>query len=556
MKREVYLWILLLAVIAVGALYYRYSYQPTLSIEVSMNSSGAGSVSYPYQNARLPISVYNNGGSPIRNMSVGLFVNGNLTTLYKITLPAGKQTTIPFNYTPSKPGTYNITAVADPDNLYAISDRAATKSGAVLRVKIPENATPYALLPSNGLLSRKDIALSNLGYAESMSLYDRYNASEFAVIDDPQVNGYIEPVLNLTAYYINRIYASDAVYENGDRAYSLWISGYLGPSIFGVAATGRGLVPRNITTSFGNMTFVKISNDTTACGWYSGGWLKMLAYSGNATCYQALNESGEGAPKSTLLGGPLQGKLNVTGGSLLADYAGASGGTSYVAGMSLLSNATVMYDSISNNTVESTVCYGEEETVNGTNYCSAIVILASGGLNKTLNSPMRLVETTAYVGARNLTAISLFNTSPSSYQLQNQWMTNIAVIRDMNVSGTSAAFSSGLTNTCAFNDSFPCKDVSFVNGTIGFALKNALNQSVRIENLGCNATLLLTPSNTSLSQEIPAGGTYNATVPCYNYLGKIKGVALNLRLNLQMNYSVANVTHSLSGKAYVLLGSP
>ncbi len=546
MKREIYLWILLIVAIASAALYFRYFYQQPISIELNMNSSGAVPVSYPYQNARLPITVYNSGGSPITNMSVGLFVNGNLTTLYKVTLPAGKQTVIPFNYTPSRPGTYNITAAADPSRLYYIPDRKNTTSGAVLSVMAPENATPYALLPSNGLVSREDINLSKSGYAVGAYLYDTYNASEFAMVDNPQINSFLEPVLNLTANYINNVQVSDARYGNGDRAYSIWMSSYISPSIFGMAAEARGLRANTIPLNFGNMTLVQISNGTTLCSWYAGGWIKILAYSGSMTCYQAINESSRGALNGTLAR-PLGDRLRVSGGSLLANYTRVSGGTNYAAALSLLGNSSFVYAKISNHTVADTVCYGVLSSVNGTDYCSTYVIPASGKIG----GPSSLVKTIAYVGTHNLTAMSLFNSSLLSYQVQ----TNIGVIRSFNISGTPIAFRSGLVNTCSFNDSFPCGNASFRNGTVAFALKNGLDESVRINGLSCYASIIVNPPSVAVGREVAAGGTYNATVPCYNYLGRISGVALNLNLNLQLNYSVANATRTVLGKAYILLGS-
>ena len=548
MRREIYFWVLLIVAIASAALYFRYFYQQQISMELAMNGSGAGLVSYPYQNARLPIRVYNSGSGPITNMSVGLFVNGNLTTLYKVTLPAGKQTTIPFNYTPSRPGVYSISAVADPGKLYDIVDRGNATSGAVLDIMAPENATPYLLVPSNGLVSREDMNLSRSGYAVGAYLYDTYNASEFAMIDTPAIRNFVEPVLNVTANYIGRIYVSSARYADKDRAYSIWMSSYLNPDIFGMAANALGLKVSNaISQNFGNVTFIQISNSSSFCSWYSGGWIKILAYNGSRTCYQAINATGAGALNGSLPS-PLRSSLGLVGGSSLVNYTGASGGTGYEAELSMLGNSSFVYTRISNHTLVDSTCYGVTETVNGIDYCSKYLIPASGKIG----GASSLIRTTAYVGTHNLTAISLFNSSLLSYQVQ----TNIGIIRSFNISGSSTAFQSGLVNTCSFNDSFPCTDVSFRNGTLSLSLENGLGRSVRLDDLSCYASVTLNPNSTALGQQVAAGGSYNATVPCRDYLGrKISGVALNLNLDLVLNYTAANVTHTLPGKAYILLGS-
>ncbi len=546
MRREIYLWMLFIVVIAGAALYFRYFYQQQISMVLRMNGSSAGSVSYPYQNAPLPISVYNNGGGAITNVSVGLFVNGNLTTLYKVTLPAGKQTEIPFNYTPSGPGTYNITAVADPSRLYDISDRANTTSGAVLVIMRPANATAYALLPANGLISREDLNMSNSGYAVDSYLYDTYNTSAFALVDNPQINNFIEPVLNLTADYINNIRASTAKYGNGDRAYSIWLSGYVRPNIFTAAAQGRGMASNTIQTGLGNLTIVQISNSTTLCSWYAGGWLKILAYSGSVTCHQALNESASGAPNSALAY-PVPSGLGLIDAKLLANYTGISGATNYVATLSLLGNSSFIYARISNHTTVNNVCYGVVESANGISYCSTYQIPVSGAIG----GAKSLVKTTEYVGTQNLTVISLFNSSLLTQQVQ----TNVGVIRGFNISGSSMAFQSGLVNTCSLNASFPCTGANFSNGALGFTLKNGLGEGIRINSMSCYAASVSVPISTPVNSLVAAGGSYNATVPCYNYQGRISGIAYNLNLGIGLNYSVANTTHALTGNAYILLGS-
>jgi CARDB len=546
MKREIYFWMLLIVVIAGAALYFRYFYQQAISMVLRMNGTAAGSVSYPYQNVPLPISVYNNGGGAITNVSVGLFVNGNLTTLYKVTLPAGKQTVIPFNYTPIKPGTYNVSAVADPSRLYDISDRANTTTGATLVIMRPANATPYEQLPSNGLVSREDLNMSNSGYAVDSYLYDTYNTSAFALVGNPQIDNFVEPVLNLTAGYINNIRASTAKYGNGDRAYSIWLSSYVRPNIFAAAAVGRGMKSNTIQASLGNLTIVQISNGTTLCSWYAGGWLKILAYSGSMTCYQALNESASGTPNRAL-DYPVPSGLGLMDAKLLANYTGVGGATNYVATLSLLGNSSFVYARISNHTAVNNVCYGVVESANGISYCSTYQIPVSG----VIGGARSLVKTTEYVGTQNLTVISLFNSSLLTQQVQ----TNVGVIRGFNISGPSIAFQSGLVNTCSLNASFPCTSANFSNGALGFTLKNGLGKDIRISSMSCYAMSASFPTSTPVNALVSAGGSYNAIVPCYNYLGRISGIAYNLNLGIGLNYSVANTTHSLTGNAYILLGS-
>ncbi|VVB77005.1 Uncharacterised protein [uncultured archaeon] len=544
MKNETYVWISILIIIAVAALSFRYLYQPTLSVELGMNGSAAIAGLYPYQNAALPITIYNSGSGPVKNLSIGVFVNGNLTTLYKITLPSGKQTVIPFNYSPTEQGTYNITATADPSKLYAISNREKATSAIVLTVKAPDNESAYGLLPLANVTLRRDVNLRHGGYLTSTYIGNEYNDSGLSVIDNKKVGGFIGPLLNLTAYYINNMTVSSAKYVNGDSAYAIWIRGYINPDVISFAANASGLRHSSIMTASGNMTFVRVSNDTSLCSWYSGGWLKMLAYVGAKNCSQALSESAASAPSNRVVDS-FYGKLMPAGGSVLANYTWISGAVSSSSTLSMLGNSSFVYEGISNNTARDSACYGIVSTTNGTHYCSTYVVPKS---NK-IGGPYSLIKTTAYIGTYNLTVMSLFNSS----FMQTQIPLNINLIREFNISGKSQGFRSGLVNTCSFNQSLLCSNVTFANGTISFRIANNYSSPIRLDSISCFANGA-SPA-TELDQVLGAGQAYNATTQCYSKGSVISGIPLNLYLNLKLNYTAsANETRVLVGNAHILFG--
>jgi hypothetical protein len=542
MKREVYLWVLLFVAIVLVALCFRYFYQLPINIELSMSNTAANSILYPYQKVILPILIYNNGGSNIKNMSIGIIINNNLTTLYKITLPAGKQTTVSFNYTPNAPGTYNITAIADPSKLYDIIDREKSLSNIVLFVETPENATPYKLLQAKNLTSLQTINLGRGGYLVNVYINNEYNISDFAIVSNKAINKLLSPILNLTSYYITNITVSNAKYANNSSACSMWIRGYISPSIISIAANASGLYSNNISTTFGNMTFVKVSNKTTLCSWYSGGWLKVFAYVGNATCYQAINSSKTGAI-SGIAQNNFYKRLLLKNSSILSNYTETNGNVNYAAILSLLNSSSFIYAKIANNTPTNNTCYGIIDKVNNTYYCSSYILPISKQI-----TGLSLIRTTAYVNTYNLTVISLSNTT----RVLEQVPININTIENFNISGRSLAFVSGLINTCSFNESFPCSDVTFRNGTIAFRIINNMSKSVRLNSLRCYT--YGSSNSTSLNTTLNAGNGISITAPCYSYGGEITGVALNLHLNLLLNYSVLNKTQTLVGSAHILFG--
>ncbi|MCL4553218.1 MAG: hypothetical protein M1305_06685, partial [Candidatus Marsarchaeota archaeon] len=129
MRKEIFYWVALFAVVLAVALYIRYFSSPTLSIRVGFSRSAAsyGTV-YPYQKLVFNVSLNNTGSSEISDMGVDVLLNGNTTYVYGVTIPQGRSTSVSFNYTPSAPGAYNFTVVADGGRLYNLADRQAASS--------------------------------------------------------------------------------------------------------------------------------------------------------------------------------------------------------------------------------------------------------------------------------------------------------------------------------------------------------------------------------------------------------------------------------------------
>lgn len=409
----------------------------------------------------------------------------------------------------------------------------------------PDNATPYALLPAANLTSLQSVNLQRGGYIVNAYLNSSFSTGAFAIIGNGEINSFIGPVLNLTAYYTYNSSLANAKYVNGDRAYSIWIRGYANPSIVATAANASKLQYSSIRTSFGNMTLVKISNGTTLCSWYAGGWLKMLAYVGSRSCYQAINASAAGA-----VNGPAHSVLPsssaLENASLLANYTGKMGSVTYSATLSMLgssTNSSFVYVEVSNNTAVDNICDGIITNVSNKHYCSVYLFPLSGSAGS-----ISLIKTTSYAGTYNLTVMSLVNTSKILAQAQ----TNINIIRGFNFSGSSIGFISGRVDTCSFNASFPCANATFNNGMMTFRITDNMSSGAKLNRVACYSSG--TANQTYVGSALTAGGTMNVTVPCYSYGALISGIPLNLNLNLLLNYTVANTMKTLAGRAYIPIG--
>jgi len=541
MKREVYFWVILAAVILSVALYFRYFYQPQISLVLGMSS--IHSQLYPFQKATFSIDAFNNGTTLITNMSIGVQINGNLTTLYKLTLPAGKQATIVYNYTPELPGTYKITALADPGMLYNIADRAKVQANKTLTVLVPQNAMPEQMLPKENLTVSQSSNLDNRGYLLATYLNSQYDMNRFALTDNKDVNKLLNPIFNLTATYIRNMSVASAKYVNGASAYSIWMKSFIAPNIFSVQASASKLNWTNSSSKEGAVTVIRLSGTTSFCSWYSGGWIKMFAYAGNSSCFSIVNASVSNATSHLPSGeSPMfYNKLTILNSTLLGNYTGISGpGSSYAAKLALFSNSSFIYASISNNTPQTNQCFGLIRTDNGTSYCSTYLMPKSGNV-----SALSLVRTTAYLGAHNLTVLSLVNTSFAMEQIS----VSINMLKGFNVSGTPTAFMSGIVNTCAFTESFPCSNAVYSNGTISFTIKNDAGSAIKLNNFKCYT--LGAAIGPLLNATLQNGSSANVSTGCYGPSGRISGISLGLKLNLEMNYTIGNETRNQRGSAFI-----
>jgi hypothetical protein len=544
MKNEVYVWMLIIVAIVSVALYARYFYQPAVSIALAMNAN-VPSQFYPYQKATVNIDVFNNGSSVISNMSIGIVVNENLTTLYKVTLPVGKQTSLSYNYSPLTPGTYAIKAVADPGRLYNIADRDRSQASVQITVLGAQNATPGDMLPPRNAIALHAENLTRGGYLLSTYLYDQYNVSNIGISDNGYLNGFLTPVLNLTSYYIKNISITNADYENGTSAQSIWIKGYLAPNIFSVAASASGLRWKNYTADSTTVTLVNVGGNATFCSWYSGGWLKTLSYAGGkGTCMDVFNGTESAGP--ILPGGisnALSDKISIANASELGSYSGIGKNGAYAARSSFFNNASFIYASIMNNTLQSDTCYGIISIFNGTYYCSTYLMPKSGGIQA-----LSLIRTTTFFSKYNLTVMSLVNTSLALREVPE----TIALMKGFNITGTSLVLKSGITNVCSFDDTFGCGNVSYSDGTVTFRATNRLNQTLRLDNAECYTLGSVIPLPVNITLE-PMQSTDISTA-CYGLSGKLSGFALNLHLKLALNYSVANLTNKVLGSAFIPIG--
>ncbi len=545
MKREIYVWIAVFAIIFVAALYWKYLYAPQLSISLEAQNL-SNSTFYPYQRVSLPVTVSDTGQSPIENMSIGLYKNDNLTLLYKVTLPAGKQTTVYYNFSPTAPGAYSFSFIADPGKLYNIANRAQAETKYNITVLSPQNASEYENVSPENTIYYGTYSFGPAGLPYALYLDEQYAIAPTALSQMTDFNSFLYPLLNLTSTYIENTSATYAVYPHSSEA-AIWLLGYLSPGTIGVAAQGAGYNVSYVENGSKNFTLVRLSNTTTVCSTYSRGWLKLFAYHGNETCVSALSQQrGEPAYAQNLS------DLNSTitaRNKTIGRVAYTVGTKTSIGTLSVLNNSILLSSITKGEVSPNSTCLGIISAVGNVSFCSRYILNVS---QLTSNSPkltneFALIRTTAYIGNENASVFSLVNGS----QILNQVQNNINTIKKFNLTGKSMQFTL-LTNSCQFNSAFSCANATYLNGTLSVTLTNLLNSSVKIDSFGCYRYPPLV--NLPVGHTVAKNAKINVQTYCYSLDKPLNGIAYNLHLNLAMNYTVGNVVNSTEGSAYIQLG--
>ncbi len=533
MKKEPYLWALLIIAIAAVSVYFRYVYSPSLAISVRLG--GHQSSIYEFNSTVIPVVVSNLGGSQIRNMSIGMFVNGTLSGVYRVSVPGHGEAEFNFTYVGKYPGLYNITAVADPGRLYNIGDRNLTHDGFDLQVLRIDNASPSELMPGDPI-AYNESDMSALGYAVSSYLYENYSEGGFSLTRIKNLNSLLYPMLNLSLPYLNSIKAVSAVYSNQTLA-SVWLSGFIKPSIVADAAIGKGANVVNETVGNMSIAYASLGKNLTLCSWYSGGWTKSLAAEGSTTCNEIVGmKFSHGASDFAF---NFTG-INAIDTGTIGNFTSVSAG-SYDYGRLFVSNKSIIFASVGNKgVVNDSGCYGVLDSFNGINYCSSYVLDKSGSI-----SNLSLVRTTEYVKGLNVSASALVNVS----MVLDQASKNIGILLALGFGGQSLNFTPEVRNVCVIKG-FACSNAIFDNGTISFSLRSQSNQTIKLDSISCYEAGQANVSR--LSGVILGGEVANVSASCYNYGTRLTGLLAGLNLHLALNYTEGGANIETNGTATIV----
>ncbi len=507
--KEVYFWVAFFVLVMLVAGYFRYYYQPSLSLSVNFASLPAGAY-YPYQQIPATISVQNTGTALISNLSFGLYINGSLIRTYRITVPSGKTATFVYNFTPGGIGTYTISFVADPNSLYNINNRNLARSSIVVNVSQAEKAEPYTMFPGNGLIGENMYNMSPRGYGLALFLFNNTGANQFALTPSAGLNKVLYPALDVFYNYTSTITVGHAYYKSFALV-ALWIKGYLAPSALAEVAVGQGL---NVTYD-GNVTVMNLGNRTTMCTFYSNGWIKALASINGTSCINLVP-----AQKYATVNSLSQSRFEYKNTSIY-NYSGFTHNYTYV-GQWSLENSSILFQSVERGSNFSNVCYGSIVSLNNISYCNTYFLESDNAV---------LVKTVALLGHYNLSAWEL---SPQNLAL-NDTNFNVKLIKHYNLTGPSATFVTGFINNCYINNHILCYSTYWNVSRLYMGLVNEYNYSITLSKLGCYT--YGTPTYVPLNQTLAPGQSASVSTNCYDNGTVISGVPLGLGVYLKLYYT-------------------
>jgi len=532
---------------------------PSYNVKVALVTNSTPPV-YPYQTAHFAI-VLQNKGSAISNLVVGFYLNGSELSYYKVSLPANKTVAVETNYTFQRNGTYQFSAVADSAHVLPLTDRNTTSASLSINVTQAAQANIFTSIPNNNVTYSQSFSFANVGLESSSAIADRYNISVFNnlfAIPQAIVTKVAENLVQGTAY-ANGAYVT---YTNGTAAYTIWLQGVETPQDVQYIVSTFELQSKTVGSANAPIEFTKVSNTTSMCALYAGGWTKIISYfndSMGSNCATIAATSYQPTEANVLVGvlkanptiPTYRAKFSYTNTSLVGSYIAYSNSTFSVA--SMFYNDFGFFTSIiqSNQGANATNSTGSNATQtcrglaydNGTtNVCSAYLVPRDGQVA----NGFALVNSIQIGSKYVLQLFSLINQTNSAAAHVNA----VSLIRALNMTQNTTKWGSAFTNFCSLgNSSIGCRvsAYDYVNSTAYVNITNNLSGPITLNRAACYIPGVR--ANVTFNSTLNTGGSETLRLACANL--PIPVVSPATSYLLQLNYTYQGKTLLANGELNV-----
>jgi hypothetical protein len=524
-------------------------------IALSMQRVG-GAALYPYQTAYFSVNVRNDGGRRATSLPIAYYVNGVERNFTHVTLDPGHNVTLMFNYTYTRGGSYLFQAVADPGNLWDIRNRSSARAGVYANATQPQPADEYESIPNRNITYTESMSGIGAGIYSLSAIAQLYNISGFT-----NITGLYGPVTQRIYEDIYGTIANENIayahYSNGTSAYAAWIQGTLNPVYIAqiVASFNRNV--RNVSRAGGGIIYYSmLSNSVSLCATYSGGWTKLVEYSGlggNQTCVGLALSTYNATEGNTLVGLI---RSNATLARYRASFGYSNSNTTQVGDMltydgrnltltnlfqnnyGLFVSGVERYATPLNLSAQNSTCAGLIYTGNGTSLCSYVLLPRSGQLNYSYYL-IRSVELGREYGVSMYSLVAAANLQAAHFNAGE-------LVSRLGINQTTLQWSSLNPSTCALEQgplSCGFDSFNYTNDVARINLTNSGVAGIRLDSAACAVGGGFAAE--ALNSSIAGGNTISLYLQCHNI--PLPGFVARTSYLLSINYTVGGTAHGVNG---------
>jgi|GEM_PF-2685411 len=501
---------------------------------------------YPYSVAMYRIYINNTGPNYIKNLTVATYIDNKTLNTYYVSLPAYKGAIINVSYEIPTNGNYIFSAIADPADLLNVENRANMSSSISLYANPAEAPLVYSSIPNNNIIETRSFSLPQKGLFADLYLSSEYNLTIADLFGLNTNSNVVKPLFYSLLNYIANINGAYVKYRNGTVVYSLWLQGPLNTTSF---KTLLNKLNESIT-SYNSIIYTKLSNYSSLCVNYSGGWTKVLIGE-NQSGFNCMNMEKNYSPlegnvlltqlKNNKELISLQSRLEYSNSTPIGSIILSSNNTIGVVNQSI-NKYGFFLGYIQHNQAPSTnqamACNGMVFNSINASVCSVVVPETTPPFNYTY----LLINNTALKGNYLIAIYSLVNRTLGP----NAQEGGAGIISSLNITGTPVYWMSTMfKNSCnSGTNSISCNIIGTgKNFSVNIKINNLGTSTIHLNSIACYLPGF--EKNTSINTILNAGSSYNVTTECLG--GTLSYLNPYIEYNLTLNYTLNNKVYTSNG---------
>lgn len=506
---------------------------------------------YPYETSKYLINVTNAGHSPISNLLIGFYIDGQTQGTNSVSIPAGQSIIFIRNYTYQAAGTYIFEAVADPGHILNMQNRQSAQNSITSNVFVPSEPNVYTSIPNANITSTQSFTLTSAGLISTSALGQRYNVNLINEFFGPAETISLKVFQSAYPYTAN-VYGAYAKYSDNSIAYTAWLQGTVNPQLLNLIISSFG--SRTLQAGPLPIYYTPLNHTTSICTLYSGGWTKIVSYynSSNPNTCLTLATSTYSAQESNVLINAIKNNRNLTHyqseffytnvsilGSALTYSANNTTATNIFANNFGLFLGSIKKLAKTANTLANATCYGVVYNNNNMHMCTYLIPTRTGNYSL----PYGLTNSSYLNTNYTVNLYSLVNNT----ELVAAHANAAKLINALAFTGNSVQWASPYKNKCVFaNQSIGCTYTNFIssNNTAYFNITNKLPSKLTINKINCE----LSPGfpNVTVGRTIAPNASIAMVVRC-NVVGGVAAASGQTQYVLILNYTYNNATKVISG---------